>query len=433
MYSDLFDHLGSGGSSGGGSSSSTSNSNEKQLVSFKAGKMELTLQENGNYYVTPDTRRGEIRIVWKISEQSLYWEWYDRREKRVDDKHLLHSVGGAVVVVAGNNENSTNSNDLGTMERVMNVPNAAPQDRLYVWSRPSSTSGGSTSNKPEYRMYWMQDASDEKDDEIIAKVNQYLLDPASANPTLASTTTTITTASTTNNNNENQRTLTSSSSRTTSRSGVTATIGGNIADRQQVDALSNILENLGMPQNESTTTTNNSNNLLASSTSGSTTAPRSGGAGTLTLADLQGAMAGLQQQAALSSSGGGPPGPPLQELVTPAAISSLLENQAVRTRLLEFLPEEQRSPEFLEENLRSPQVQQTLRSLTAALLPDDTGSMDGFHSVLANFNMAEGAQEALQNNSNNPIQAFLECVLKSVEKEGKDDEEEKMDEDESKE
>merc|ERR1712238_512962 len=109
-------------------------------------------------------------------------------------------------------------------------------------------------------------------------------------------------------------------------------------------------------------------------------------------------------------------------------------NEEVRNRLLQELPEEQRSEEFLEENLRSPQVQQTLRSLTAALLPDDSGSMDGYHSVLANFQMSEGAQEALQSNSNNPIQAFLECVLKTVEKEeGKKDGEEGKKDEESKE
>jgi len=61
-------------------------------------------------------------------------------------------------------------------------------------------------------------------------------------------------------------------------------------------------------------------------------------------------------------------------------------------------------------------------------LPDDTGSQDGYHSVLANFNMADGAQEALQCNSNNPIQAFLECVLKSVENEEGGEEERKEEE-----
>ena len=379
MYSDLFDHLGSNAGGGGGGSSSASNSNEKQLVSFKAGKMNMQLQENGNYWASPDTRRGEIRIVWKTSESTLYWEWYDRREKSVadDDKHVLWSVGGAAA-------------DCGTMEKVTNAPNPAPQDRLYVWSRPQAGS-----ETPSYHMYWLQDASEEKDDEWIAKVNQYLADPASANPaSSASGSGDRAAASSSSGGNNNAADASSSST-----------------DRQQVDALSNILENLGMPQGDSS-----SSSPASASGNATSSAPAAAAAGTLTLADLQGAMAGLQQPS------GSQPGPPLQELVTPAAISSLLENEAVKARLMELLPEEQRSEEFLEENLRSPQVQQTLRSLTAALMPDDTGSMDGFHSVLANFGMAEGAQEALQSNSNNPIQAFLDCVLKSVEKESKDEE-----------
>lgn len=104
----------------------------------------------------------------------------------------------------------------------------------------------------------------------------------------------------------------------------------------------------------------------------------------------------------------------------------------MKERLIEFLPEEQRSVEHLAENLRSPQVRATLRSLTAALLPDDTGSMDGYYSVLANFNL-DGAQESLIANHNNSLQAFLECVLKSVEKEkeeqdGGDDDKKKEEE-----
>lgn len=64
---------------------------------------------------------------------------------------------------------------------------------------------------------------------------------------------------------------------------------------------------------------------------------------------------------------------------------------------------------------------QTLRSLTSALLPDDNGSMDGYHSVLANFQLdASDGQKALSEGKS-PIQAFLDCVLASVEKEKEDD------------
>ena len=57
-----------------------------------------------------------------------------------------------------------------------------------------------------------------------------------------------------------------------------------------------------------------------------------------------------------------------------------------------------------------------MRSLTSALLPDDNGSMDGYHSVLANFQLdASDGQRALSEGKS-PIEAFLDCVLASVEK-----------------
>jgi hypothetical protein len=93
---------------------------------------------------------------------------------------------------------------------------------------------------------------------------------------------------------------------------------------------------------------------------------------------------------------------------------------------LQELPEEQRSMEYLEENLRSPQVQQTLRSLTAALLPDDNGSLDGYHSVLANFQLDAADGQPALTETNNPIQAFLDCVLASVKKEKEETNEEEM-------
>ena len=62
-----------------------------------------------------------------------------------------------------------------------------------------------------------------------------------------------------------------------------------------------------------------------------------------------------------------------------------------------------------------------MRSLTSALLPDDNGSMDGYHSVLANFQLdASDGQKALSEGKS-PIQAFLDCVLASVEKENSEE------------
>ena len=54
-------------------------------------------------------------------------------------------------------------------------------------------------------------------------------------------------------------------------------------------------------------------------------------------------------------------------------------------------------------------------------MPDDNGSMDGYHSVLANFQLnASDGQKALSEGKS-PIQAFLDCVLASVENESEED------------
>jgi 26S proteasome regulatory subunit N13 len=356
MYSDLFDALGGGGGGNQSSSRNTNNNNNnsenesnKPLLSFKAGKMDLALQENGNFMVTPDIRRCQVNLKYGEDSQ-LEWEWYDRREKKVVDTIRI-----------------TDPVKLCRAD-VPKSQDADQMDRVYYWKLDS-----------DWRMIWLQDK--EEDPELIDKANAILKVPRkpggggdaspSGSPGNAST----------------------SSASTTTR---------------QVDALSNILENLGMPQGGGTGGEPGS----ASRTAAAAATPASGrGGGTLTLADLQNAMGSVAQRQSSTSP------PALSEIVTPDAISSLLANADVRQRLLEQLPEEQRTEEFLEENLRSPQIQQTLRSLTAALMPDDNGSMDGYSSVLANFQLdaADGQRALTQGQS--PIQAFLDCILASVEKE----------------
>lgn len=361
MYSDLFDALG-GNSSSSSSSNARSNSNSsdeaKPLLSFKAGKVELALQENGKFLATPDTRRCQVNLNYN-EESQLIWEWYDRREKKVMDTIRI--------------------TDPVKLERA-DVPksqDADCNDRVYYWKLDS-----------EWRMIWLQDK--EEDPELIDKVNKILKEttkPSTADPA------------------EGDDNAGGGSDPISARSPSSVS-----TTTRQVDALSNILENLGMPQG------GDQNSTTASPAAAPAAA--AGAGGTLTLADLQSAMGGVQTQ----QENNNPPG--LHEFVTPGAISSLLANEDVRNRLMQELPEEQRSAEFLESCLRSPQVQQTLRSLTSALLPDDNGSMDGYHSVLANFQLdASDGQKALSEGKS-PIQAFLDCVLASVEKENAEEEKE---------
>jgi hypothetical protein len=203
----------------------------------------------------------------------------------------------------------------------------------------------------------------------------------------------------------------------------------------QVDALSNILQSLGMPQQQSPSGTSNTSSVVGGTTNSTTPAPNNTAATPsapeaksapsigLTLSDLQGAMAGLATTSppgAPASNNVGGPGPSLSEVVTPDAVieAGILENTELKERLIQLLPENQRTEDRLLENLRSPQVRQCLQSLTAALCDD--GSLDGFHSILANFQLRpeDGAVGLSQGN---PIQAFLDCVLKSVQREKEED------------
>jgi 26S proteasome regulatory subunit N13 len=385
MYSDIFDldqlnGGGGAGSAGAGRNVRDSSSDTSPLVSFHAGKMNLAYNDDtGKYDCVADTARGEVRLVWK--EAGLQWQWYDRREKLVKDTIRLNNYPGS------------------TFERIDVPGKVHEQDRVYVW----------TKRPGEYEMYWMQDVAEEKDDEVVASVNQYLADPQSAAPqgTGGAATGGVGVGVGAGSSNAMD---TDAADATGDGSAGSAGNAGNAnansdANQSQVDALSSILENLGMPQS-----TGDAGLTASASASASGATPGS----TLTLADLQGAMAGIQASTA-TGAGAGSSAPALSEVVTPAAITQLLENEEVKNRLMELLPEEQRSPEHLQENLRSPQVQQTLRSLTSALLPDDDGNMDGFYSVLANFSLdpADG-QAAMVANS--PIQAFLDCILASVEK-----------------
>lgn len=231
--------------------------------------MELALQENGRFLATPDTRRCQVNLKYGDDSQ-LLWEWFDRREKTVlDTIRITDPVELKRAAVPKSSDADSN-------------------DRVYYWKLDS-----------EWYMIWLQDK--EEDPELIDKANEILKTTKKPTNAIAAG------VSAPSPGNES----TSSVSTTT----------------RQVDALSNILESLGMPQQGD-----------PSSTAGGTSAPASG---TLTLADLQGPMGGVLQQRASSNP------PALNEIVTADAISSLLVNEDVRQRLMEQLPEEQRTEDYL--------------------------------------------------------------------------------------
>jgi len=396
MNADILAMLGGAGIHGG--SSSRRENEAKSILEFKAGKMSTSLKPNGKYWVTPDPRRGLLSLTWTSGSSSssagvLKMEWKDRRTRAVVD----------TFTIAASEECTYEKVDTGR-----------EGDRIFMFSVAKN-----------HHFYWMQDKlEDGKDEEDCVKMNTYMTDtteaakaageepPADTNANTATTTTSggldmsglgsggldnaalmqvmqgLGTDS--NNSTSNPTAETPIPSATNATNNTTSTPA---PPQGQVDALSNILENLGMPQPNAVVETPASNTSSTSMTAGG---------GTLTLADLQGAMAGLATTSPPSSSA------PLSEVVSSEAVleSGILNNEELKSKLIALLPEGQQTEEFLVDNLRSPQAAQCWKSLTAALAEDP----DSLPTILANFQLPPSNNPSL-----NPIQAFLDAVLASVE------------------
>lgn len=413
MNADFLAMLGGGGS--GPSSASTRRDEGKSIVNFKAGKMIAERKENGKYLISPDPRRGIIDMKWTANGSSgssgaagsgglLKLEWMDRRTNATVDS----------LTIFPEDECTYSKVDTGS-----------EGDRVYLLQY---------GNNSERRFFfWMQEKEEGNEDEDnCVKINMYMADPAEAAAAANGTSTEGNDAasaddvssSNTPSSQTEQATLDELASLTmnglnsnptgsTNNTATTSTSG----NEEEVD-LSRLL---------STTANTTSTNASSNEESKQDNPTNAGG---LTLLDLQGAMASLATTSPPAAAAAQIPGPPLDELVSPSSVieAGILNDEAVKARLIELLPEGQRSEEKLMENIRSPQVAQCLKSLTAALCDDEGGSMDNFNSILANFQLSP-EDGALSMAVGNPIQAFLDCILKSLqkEKESQHTEEEKED------
>jgi hypothetical protein len=431
----------SGGGLLGASSSTSGNVVETSILSFKAGKMNTTLQPNGKYLVAPDPRRGELHVVWvsvpgggaggAAAGGHVKLEWKDRRTKTTVN----------TISIFASDDNTNGATTTTTFERVIT---GRESDRVYLLQV-----GGGPADESSRHFFWMQDKDDELDEANCISVNLYLSDfSEAANAASSGSTTTSPTAAAVPTS-----TLLAPGARTVDAldnaellrimqgalgnngdvndlgGARTTTVPGSAsiptANAGQVDALGNILENLGVPTSTSSMrrsggTPSGERNVRISSalpgeqTSTAATVGGSGGGG-LTLADLQGAMAGLATASPPPATTASTAGPPLSELASMDIIdeSGILDDPSIVDRLVALLPENQRSEAMLRENIRSPQVAQCLRRLTSALADEeDAGS---FNSIIANFQL-NPADGALAMASGNPIEAFLNCLLRDVER-----------------
>jgi len=406
---DLLSIIGGGGASRGrAGGATTSGTTETSILNFKAGKMNTTLKPNGKYLVEPDTRRGELHVVWTATATAaaagtngpsghLKLEWKDRRTKTTVNTIPIFPTDDA------------------TFER---VETGKEGDRVYLLQCGS--------NSDSRHFFWMQDKNITPDEDLCVKVNLYMSDYSEA-ASAAGAATPSTAAASGNaaaagaggmDNAELLRIMQGAlgpeggagtmhdaidgeGARTTAVPGSDSVP---TASAGQVDALGNIMETLGIPQQNGIPAGEMGSGGAAAGNAAATAA------GGLTLADLQGAMAGLATASPPSSATAGPP---LSELAQGNIIdeSGILGDPSTVERLVALLPEGQRTESNLRENIRSPQVAQCLQRLTSALADDGSS----FNSIIANFqlNPADGATAMA---GGNPIEAFLNCLLKDVEK-----------------
>lgn len=144
----------------------------KSILTFKAGKMNTALRPNGKYTVAPDARRGELHLLLDNNGNNdsagLKIEWKDRRTKAtVDTVHVANPQDA-------------------TFERV-ETPNES--DRVYLLTVDANANNDANDNADGRHFFWMQDRSDEMDEEICVKFNLYLSDVDEAKKAAGVTTT----------------------------------------------------------------------------------------------------------------------------------------------------------------------------------------------------------------------------------------------------
>jgi hypothetical protein len=298
-------------------------------------------------------------------------------------------------------------------------------DRVYLFQYGENNT--TTDQHQRRHFFWLQDKNTEQDEVLITKFSRLLRDRAACIIEAGGTPS----PSDYSNNADPAAYITTTAGPNTATvtESITTPAGASVA---QVDALSSILENLGIPPPTQDTSNARAQGLPDTNSGAASSYHReTGGGRILTLSDLQGAMAGLATHSPLGSPlGDGVRAPPLNEIATADTVeaSGVLNDPLVRHRLIDLLPENQRTEQDLRQNLRSPQVQQALQNLTAAFADDSAA----FHDVIVNFSMKPD-DGAIALTNGDPIQAFLDCLLASVQREedkndGDSNQENKMEE-----
>lgn len=298
-------------------------STSQSLVTIKAGKCALRTIGPNRYLVNPENVRGHITLV-KTPDGLVKFCWGDRNAQQPEIERIIFPSEAEFKKVQTGREN----------------------DRVYMLHIPQ---GGN-----QIFMFWLQDKSTEKDNDLIAKLNDCMNNPAAADAAAAAL----------NAQNSGGGSL--------GRGGMSGfppdalrqlmeLSGGGAASRAQPRPRA---EQPPVAQTQATplrpiadlsslfgnSLTSNAA-AVATSTTTSNVPPPVTPAGTLSAEDLRRAMSSFTSTP-LTSTLIQPPSERLHldDIITSDQVlnSGILDDPAVRAQLIEHLPEGQRTEEFLE-------------------------------------------------------------------------------------
>ena len=329
------------------SSSSSGSSSGSVLISFKAGKCNISnsVNSNGKHMINPDSRKGTVSLV-KGADQLVYLKWTDRSTSRAEDERMVFP------------------DEL----KCLHVKTGREGDRIYLLKYNTGQL---------FLMFWMQDKSSDKDKENCKKLNDLLINP---NAVVAST-----------------------SSSSSSSSGAGAGNGRLGSDQ--------LMQMLGMtlPTNPQQSTTQPVPTAAAATTT-TTTTPVNNILANLDFSSLlSGQPSQPTSQPALTAASSRQRPLGLEDILTADSIldTGIMNDPEVVASLIQYLPEDQRSEAYLEETLRSPQFRESLRMLTGALQSDSFNSV----MMNFNIDPAPGMQHLLRNDAIGAFIAALQATI----------------------
>jgi len=294
------------------SSGNSSSSSSSTLISFKAGKCNISssVNSNGKHTINPDSRKGTVSLV-KGADQLVYLKWTDRTTSRAEDERMVFP------------------DEL----KCLHVKTGREGDRIYLLKYNTGQL---------FLMFWMQDKSSDKDKENCKKLNDLLINPNAVAP---------------------------------SSSGAGAGTGagnGRLGSDQLMQMLGMSLPTNPQQSTQpaaaaattttTTTTTAPVNNILANLDFSS-------------LLSGQPTSQPTTESVPAASSRQRPLGLEDILTADSILDTGIMNDPEVVASLIQYLPEDQRSEDHLEETLRSPQFRQSLTMLSGALQSDSFNSV----------------------------------------------------------